>query len=301
MHHYRAGDDFRVGIGDVPTLAADIAFDCVAIGNAPHKMRAQAGLRHKFFVCHRRNLPHAGRKRQVQKNFVAGLARRWLSRTIGLSKVSRASRAYSFARPGVMREISQIISGLKRRRRGLGWLESPAARGSYMTSKGPRRTNGGFELADAPSHLIRRCQQYYGDLYAREAGAHDLTKQQFTVLAALEHNEGVSQTALVEMTGIDRSTLAEMVRRMLEKDLISRERTEEDARANSVSITAFGRKSLRGARTASDRAERALLDALPAAERARFVKSLAAIAEAASLMEQNGEQRVRRKVRRRTR
>ncbi|HTO40769.1 MAG TPA: MarR family transcriptional regulator [Rhizomicrobium sp.] len=170
-----------------------------------------------------------------------------------------------------------------------------------MTSKGPRRTNGGFELADAPSHLIRRCQQYYGDLYAREAGAHDLTKQQFTVLAALEHNEGVSQTALVEMTGIDRSTLAEMVRRMLEKDLISRERTEEDARANSVSITAFGRKSLRGARTASDRAERALLDALPAAERARFVKSLAAIAEAASLMEQNGEQRVRRKVRRRTR
>ena len=99
-----------------------------------------------------------------------------------------------------------------------------------MTLKGPRRTNGGFELAEAPSHLIRRCQQYYGDLYAREAGAHELTKQQFTVLAALEHNEGVSQTALVEMTGIDRSTLADMARRMLEKELISRERTEEEFR-----------------------------------------------------------------------
>jgi DNA-binding MarR family transcriptional regulator len=169
-----------------------------------------------------------------------------------------------------------------------------------MTSKGPRRTNGGFELAEAPSHLIRRCQQYYGDLYAREAGAHELTKQQFTVLAALEHNEGVSQTALVEMTGIDRSTLAEMVRRMLEKDLISRERTEEDARANSVSITQAGRKSLRSARTASDRAERALLDVLPAGERTRFVKSLAAIAEAATLLEQEPS-RPRRKVRRRSR
>jgi DNA-binding MarR family transcriptional regulator len=170
-----------------------------------------------------------------------------------------------------------------------------------MTIKGPRRTNGGFELAEAPSHLIRRCQQYYGDLYAREAGAQELTKQQFTVLAALEHNEGVSQTALVEMTGIDRSTLAEMVRRMLEKDLISRERTEEDARANSVSITQMGRKALRSARSASDRAERALLDALPAAERARFIKSLATIAEAALKLEQNGDARLRRKVRRRPR
>jgi DNA-binding MarR family transcriptional regulator len=74
--------------------------------------------------------------------------------------------------------------------------------------KGQRRPNGGFDLAEAPSHLIRRCQQYFGDLYAREAGNCELTKQQFTVLAALENNEGVSQTALVEMTGIDRSTLA---------------------------------------------------------------------------------------------
>src|SRR5215469_18107040 len=122
--------------------------------------------------------------------------------------------------------------------------------------KGQRKANGGFELSDAPSHLIRRCQQFFGDLYAREAGARELTKQQFTVLAALEHNEGVSQTALVEMTGIDRSTLAEMVRRMLERDLVSRERTEEDARANAVAITPSGRTALRAARNAADRAEK---------------------------------------------
>src|SRR5215467_2071347 len=125
--------------------------------------------------------------------------------------------------------------------------------------KGQRRPNGAFELAEAPSYLIRRCQQFYGDLYAREAGASDLTKQQFTVLAALEHNEGVSQTALVEITGIDRSTLAEMVRRMTEKGLMERERTEEDQRANAVVITANGRKALRSARSAAERAERALL------------------------------------------
>ena len=79
-------------------------------------------------------------------------------------------------------------------------------------NKGVRKGNGGFELSEAPSHLIRRCQQFYGDLYAREAGGKELTKQQFTLLCALEQNDGTSQTALVEITGIDRSTLAEMVR-----------------------------------------------------------------------------------------
>jgi DNA-binding MarR family transcriptional regulator len=146
--------------------------------------------------------------------------------------------------------------------------------------KGQRKPNGGFELAEAPSHLLKRCQQYYGDLYAREAGSSELTKQQFTVLAALENNEGVSQTALVEMTGIDRSTLAEMVHRMLDRGLISRERTEEDARANAIAITGSGRRALRTARQACDRAEKALLEVLPPAERSRFVKSLALIAAA---------------------
>ena len=37
--------------------------------------------------------------------------------------------------------------------------------------KGQRKPGNGFDLSEAPSHLIRRCQQFYGDLYAREAGA----------------------------------------------------------------------------------------------------------------------------------
>lgn len=164
--------------------------------------------------------------------------------------------------------------------------------------KGQRKANGGFELSEAPSHLIRRCQQFYGDLYAREAGSRELTKQQFTLLCALEHNEGASQTMLVEITGIDRSTLAEMVRRMLERGLLSRERTEEDQRANAIAISPAGRKALRAARNAADRAERALLDALPAAERQKFVKSLSQIALAAESYAANGAARAMKPARR---
>ena len=160
-----------------------------------------------------------------------------------------------------------------------------------MNSKGQRKANGSFELAETPSLLMRRCHQFYGDLYARETAARDLTKQQYLVLCALEQHDGVSQTALVETTGIDRSTLAEMVSRMLERGLISRERTATDARANAVAITAQGRRALRSARLAADRAEKALLDTLPVAERTRFMKSLATIVAAADAYHANGAPR----------
>lgn len=165
--------------------------------------------------------------------------------------------------------------------------------------KGQRKAGNGFDLSEAPSHLIRRCQQFYGDLYAREAGARELTKPQFTLLAALEPNDGASQTALVEITGIDRSTLAEMVRRMLEKGLLTRERTEEDQRANAVAISPSGRKALRSARNAADRAERALLEALPAPDRQKFVKALREIAQAAESLALDGHEKPTKPTRKR--
>jgi DNA-binding MarR family transcriptional regulator len=146
-----------------------------------------------------------------------------------------------------------------------------------MASKGPKKANGGFDLSQAPSHLLRRCVQYANDLFSQEPGASDLTKQQFTVLAAVEQNEGMSQTDLVNITGIDRSTLAEMIRRMIEKGLLDRERTETDQRANSVRIAAGGRKALRSARSASDRVERALLSSLSTTDRARFIRMLTSV------------------------
>src|ERR1700761_681250 len=133
-----------------------------------------------------------------------------------------------------------------------------------------------------------------------EAGARELTAQQFTVLAALEHNEGASQTALVDITGIDRSTRAEMARRMVEKGLLERERTEEDQRANSVVITANGRKALRSARLAAERAERALLDELPASDRVKLIRYLTQIATAAEPHATNGHAKpLRKPIRRR--
>jgi DNA-binding MarR family transcriptional regulator len=166
-----------------------------------------------------------------------------------------------------------------------------------MAGKNPRKANGGFDLSQAPSHLLRRCVQYANDLFTRETSASDLTKQQFTVLAAVEQNEGISQTDLVTLTGIDRSTLAEMIRRMIDKGLLDRERTESDQRANAVRIAAAGKKALRSARSASERVERTLLASLPASDRGKFLKMLQAVAGQAE-NSQSGSRNSGRRARR---
>ena len=60
------------------------------------------------------------------------------------------------------------------------------------------------------------------------------------VLLAIAENPGTSQTKLVEATGVDRSTLADVVRRLLVRRLVARKRTKEDARAYAVTLTDAG-------------------------------------------------------------
>jgi DNA-binding MarR family transcriptional regulator len=139
-----------------------------------------------------------------------------------------------------------------------------------------------FDLATSPSHLLRRANQFANDLYTDEQDSATLTQRQFAVLFAVDQQEGVSQTTLVRATGIDRSTLADMIVRMQSKDLLARKRTDEDQRANSVKITAAGRRALKAAMPAVAKAEARILDVLPARMRSDFIKCLTLIAQAAS-------------------
>lgn len=146
----------------------------------------------------------------------------------------------------------------------------------------------GYSLAQSPSHLLRRAQQYAFDIYSQETGGEELTPRQFAVLVTVEQNEGLSQTDLVRLTGIDRSTLADMIARLLKRDLLARKRTESDQRANAVKITAAGRKALRSVQAAVGRAETRILEVLPASKRGDFVKALTAFAAAADALGEGG-------------
>jgi DNA-binding MarR family transcriptional regulator len=74
-----------------------------------------------------------------------------------------------------------------------------------------------------------------------EAGV-DLTPCQFLVLRAISENEGASQTQIVALTKVDRSTLADVVRRLVAMNLVLRNRNYEDARAYVLRVGPAGKK-----------------------------------------------------------
>ena len=135
-----------------------------------------------------------------------------------------------------------------------------------------------YELKSSPVHLLRRCSPLADDLFDAETRGSEITPRQMTVLIAADAQEGASQTALVAATGIDRSTLADIVARMIQRDLLVRKRTETDARANAVRVTAKGARALKGALNAMKKVEKRLLARIPAGKRAEFLKNLVLVA-----------------------
>jgi DNA-binding MarR family transcriptional regulator len=138
----------------------------------------------------------------------------------------------------------------------------------------------GNPLNRSAAHLLHRAGQRAADIFADEAGVDALTPRQFAVLLAVSNEEGLTQTELVDRTGIDRSTLADIVARLLSRGLIQRRRAKDDGRAYAIKLSAQGAKALRDAQPSAAAADARLLASLPPAKRQDFLESLILIADA---------------------
>jgi DNA-binding MarR family transcriptional regulator len=142
-------------------------------------------------------------------------------------------------------------------------------------SKSHDKVKKGLPALDkSPSHLLHRALQLALDIYAAEQGDGGVTQRQYAVLAAVEAYEGLTQTDLVRITGIDRSTLADMVARMIVKGLLERQRSISDARANAVSLTEAGRVALAEAKPRMAAADARLLRLLSTSKREALTAAL---------------------------
>ena len=137
----------------------------------------------------------------------------------------------------------------------------------------------GFTLEGSPAHLLHRAQQRASDMTQQALRAVKLTPRQFAVLLALREDEGVTQSELVRRTGIDRSTLADMLARLGKRGLTHSRRTEEDQRANAVTITAEGTRLLQTVAPKVREAEERMIASLPDAVRGPFVAALQVLAD----------------------
>ena len=144
------------------------------------------------------------------------------------------------------------------------------------------RTSTEPNLGQSPLHLFHRAVQVVTEIYQAEMASYDLTARQYAVLFALAHSEGMSQSKLVDATGIDRSTMADIVRRMLKKGIIQRKRDKDDARAYDVKITEEGVRLFNAVTPIIQRIEEKLLSSLSTNRVDEFLSNLGTIVGAAT-------------------
>ena len=96
-----------------------------------------------------------------------------------------------------------------------------------------------LNLAEYTGFLIRRAQQVHASLWLREAST-EITSVQFGALNLLQLHPGIDQRTLGEYLQLDRSTIADVSRRLQRRGYIERDRDAGDRRRNILQLTRLG-------------------------------------------------------------
>ena len=138
-----------------------------------------------------------------------------------------------------------------------------------------------FEFNKSLLHLLHRAAQTADELFDRNSGTDGITPRQLVVLSAIAHEDDLSQTEIVNVTGIDRSTLADIMRRIQKAGLVVRMRAKNDARAYEVRLTPKGRAVFIAAGLVAVQTESDLAVGLKARQRDKLVRLLQEFVETA--------------------
>ena len=130
-----------------------------------------------------------------------------------------------------------------------------------------------------PGHLIRRVHQVSTAYFAEECGG-DLTAVQYAALVAIGAHPGIDATRLSEIIYFDRSTIGDVLDRMVGKDWIRRASTPTDRRIKLLEITPVGRGVLQQVEPAIGRVQTRLLAPLSSAEAKTLTRLLSKMADA---------------------
>lgn len=142
-----------------------------------------------------------------------------------------------------------------------------------------------FDHETSLVHLLHRASQIAAERVTTALGDDGLTVRQIIVLAAIAAHHGASQTDIVAATGVDRSTLTDIVRRLQKGGLIARRRNKDDARAYAVRITDAGERVLKKTIPVIVKVEAELAELLSAKKHAELVALLGDLTKAGARVE----------------
>jgi DNA-binding MarR family transcriptional regulator len=147
-----------------------------------------------------------------------------------------------------------------------------------------------FVLQRMPGYLIRRLDSRAAALFEARTGQTALTARQFGLLKVVHGAGSLMQSELAARLHLDRSTLGEMLQRMVDRGLVLRNPSSEDRRTSEVRLTSAGESALAENVAGALEAQRVLLAPLPAYLRPVFMACLEMLADADHLSSEPDEE-----------
>jgi DNA-binding MarR family transcriptional regulator len=130
------------------------------------------------------------------------------------------------------------------------------------------------QLYARPGFMIRRAHQISIDIFIDACQSLDITPSQYGVMYVLRLSGLVSQIGIARLLGFDRSTTALVVKNLSERGLVTKEKSEVDARKTEIMLTPEGKKLLIQADKLADASKKALMAAFTKEEEKLFTALL---------------------------
>lgn len=134
-------------------------------------------------------------------------------------------------------------------------------------------------LWSRPGFLVRRLNQIHYSMFYEECKNENITPVQHGVLSVLLNEQYLDQSSIGLKVGLDRTTSADVIKRLADKGLISRRVNPEDRRSRQSFITEEGIRVMKQLRKGMIRAQERLLEPLNNQEREIFVQLLSRLVE----------------------
>jgi DNA-binding MarR family transcriptional regulator len=100
-------------------------------------------------------------------------------------------------------------------------------------------------LWQRPGFLIRRLNQIHLALFFESCKEYAITPVQYGLLTTVSERPNLDQISLCAEVGVDRTTMADVLRRLEERGLVKREPKASDGRVKITNITAKGRRIMK--------------------------------------------------------
>ncbi len=134
-------------------------------------------------------------------------------------------------------------------------------------------------LAELLGFRLRRVNQALAREFARAAGDYGLREGEFTSLATIASNPGISQNEICRVTGIDKTAAVAVIDDLERRGWVTRARAANDRRRYVLHIAPAGQRALDDLVGRTRQIEERVLAALTGAERGRLFAALDKLVE----------------------